>query len=514
MDQLRELVARIVSRPLDRSRPLWEVYFVEGLGRRPGRGPLQVPPGPRRRRRDRRPRPGPARHQRRARGRSAATTGAPRGAPSPLGTGRRARRATRCSDPTARARHRAQQRRVGAPRPPAGRRAAPVAVAGALTNRRPARESPINGRALAAAPVRHRPHRPRRLPQDPRGARRHGQRRHPGHRHRRAARLADDPRRVAGAAAPDPGRGADVGDRRRARGDLARQPDRRPPASTSRSASPAPSSGCTRCPTPSRRTRRPAAAVAANRLAGDRRLRARRRSTRSAPGSPPRSCAAASSSRSPTCPARSSPLYAAGARMLETYPVHPLLPGHALAIGVTSYDGGVFYGITADRDLLPDVDVLGQCVTEALDELLDTASGARAAAPRGRKKPPPKKARPSDDVRVYLPATLRGAGAAHDAAARVPADADAGRRRPATTRTREYAALMDRGRPCRPELPATVPRRRVVRRCAERRRRRRRPDRDARRGSRSSPSHVDDRPSRRRPRRRPRVVRDARRSRT
>ena len=31
MDQLRELVARIVSRPLDRSRPLWECYFVEGL---------------------------------------------------------------------------------------------------------------------------------------------------------------------------------------------------------------------------------------------------------------------------------------------------------------------------------------------------------------------------------------------------------------------------------------------------------------------------------------------------
>ena len=31
MDQLRELVARIVSRPLDRNRPLWEVYFVEGL---------------------------------------------------------------------------------------------------------------------------------------------------------------------------------------------------------------------------------------------------------------------------------------------------------------------------------------------------------------------------------------------------------------------------------------------------------------------------------------------------
>ena len=85
-------------------------------------------------------------------------------------------------------------------------------------------------------------------------------------------------------------------------------------------------------------------------------------------------------------PGPQSSLYAAGARMLETYPVHPLTRDHALAIGVTSYDGAVYYGITADRDLLPDADVLGQCITEALDELLDTASGGRPRAPRGRKK--------------------------------------------------------------------------------------------------------------------------------
>jgi diacylglycerol O-acyltransferase / wax synthase len=83
-------------------------------------------------------------------------------------------------------------------------------------------------------------------------------------------------------------------------------------------------------------------------------------------------------------PGPQSPLYAAGARMLETYPVHPLLPGHALAIGVTSYDGQVFYGITADRDRVPDADVLGQCVPEALTELLDMIGG-RAKAPRGRR---------------------------------------------------------------------------------------------------------------------------------
>ena len=83
------------------------------------------------------------------------------------------------------------------------------------------------------------------------------------------------------------------------------------------------------------------------------------------------------------------PLYAAGAIMKATYPVHPLLPGHALAIGVTSYNGGVHYGITADRDALPDIEVFGQCLAEALDELVEHSSNGRLRAPRGRKKTGP-----------------------------------------------------------------------------------------------------------------------------
>jgi diacylglycerol O-acyltransferase len=79
------------------------------------------------------------------------------------------------------------------------------------------------------------------------------------------------------------------------------------------------------------------------------------------------------------------PMYLAGAEMVETYPVPPLQPGFGVAIGVTSYDGGVYYGITADRDALPDIDVLGQCVREALDELVDSASDSRPRAPRGRR---------------------------------------------------------------------------------------------------------------------------------
>ncbi len=87
-------------------------------------------------------------------------------------------------------------------------------------------------------------------------------------------------------------------------------------------------------------------------------------------------------------PGPQSPLYAAGAVMEQTYPVPPLLPGHALAIGVTSYDGQVFYGVTADRDRVPDADTFAACLSEALDELLDTAGDGRPKVPRGRTRRP------------------------------------------------------------------------------------------------------------------------------
>ena len=68
------------------------------------------------------------------------------------------------------------------------------------------------------------------------------------------------------------------------------------------------------------------------------------------------------------------PLYAGGARMLECYPVVPLAKGQAVSIGITSYDGGVFYGLNCDRDAMPDVDVLAVCIEESLAELLETVS--------------------------------------------------------------------------------------------------------------------------------------------
>lgn len=66
------------------------------------------------------------------------------------------------------------------------------------------------------------------------------------------------------------------------------------------------------------------------------------------------------------------PLYAGGARMLEVFPVVPLVKGQAVSIGLTSYDGGVYYGLNADRDAMSDVDTLAQLIEEALEELVET----------------------------------------------------------------------------------------------------------------------------------------------
>ena len=78
-------------------------------------------------------------------------------------------------------------------------------------------------------------------------------------------------------------------------------------------------------------------------------------------------------------PGPQQPLYAGDALMLSTYPVMPLARWQAVSIGVTSYDGGVYYGLNGDRAAMPDLDVLGQCVVDALAELVESRDASRGA---------------------------------------------------------------------------------------------------------------------------------------
>ncbi|MBF6063179.1 wax ester/triacylglycerol synthase family O-acyltransferase [Nocardia terpenica] len=69
-------------------------------------------------------------------------------------------------------------------------------------------------------------------------------------------------------------------------------------------------------------------------------------------------------------PGPQQPMYIGGARMLEMYPVSPLLRNQATSIGITSYDGHVFYGLNADRDAMADIGVLSAAVRESMEEML------------------------------------------------------------------------------------------------------------------------------------------------
>jgi len=70
-------------------------------------------------------------------------------------------------------------------------------------------------------------------------------------------------------------------------------------------------------------------------------------------------------------PGPQQPLYVGNARMLSTYPVVPLARGQAVSIGLTSYDGGVYFGLNGDRDAMPDLDLLGQCLVDSLADLVE-----------------------------------------------------------------------------------------------------------------------------------------------
>jgi diacylglycerol O-acyltransferase len=80
------------------------------------------------------------------------------------------------------------------------------------------------------------------------------------------------------------------------------------------------------------------------------------------------------------------PLYCAGARLEANYPVSVITDGMGLNITVMSYCGKLDFGIVADRDQMPDVDRLIDWLGEALEELRPQAGASpeRAEAPAAR----------------------------------------------------------------------------------------------------------------------------------
>ncbi len=72
------------------------------------------------------------------------------------------------------------------------------------------------------------------------------------------------------------------------------------------------------------------------------------------------------------------PLYVLGREMLQAFPVAFLPENHALAIAIMSYNGQMNFGLLGDFDALPDIDAIGENIES---ELATLTALAREAAP-------------------------------------------------------------------------------------------------------------------------------------
>jgi len=80
------------------------------------------------------------------------------------------------------------------------------------------------------------------------------------------------------------------------------------------------------------------------------------------------------------------PLYVLGRELEDLFPVAFLPKGHALAVAIMSYNGGIDYGLLGDYDALEDIEVIADGIEAALAELVAAAKRKpeRVAATAGR----------------------------------------------------------------------------------------------------------------------------------
>ena len=81
------------------------------------------------------------------------------------------------------------------------------------------------------------------------------------------------------------------------------------------------------------------------------------------------------------------PLYVLGREMQTVFPIAFLPREHALAIAIISYNGWLNFGLLGDYDALPDIESLGEEIEKAIDELVSLAQAERDRRERGTPEP-------------------------------------------------------------------------------------------------------------------------------
>jgi diacylglycerol O-acyltransferase / wax synthase len=80
------------------------------------------------------------------------------------------------------------------------------------------------------------------------------------------------------------------------------------------------------------------------------------------------------------------PLYLMGRELIDIFPMVPLARGQALGVAIMSYNGRMNYGLVGDYDALADIDDLPADFDAALAELADVAGVTLSGPPTGRRQ--------------------------------------------------------------------------------------------------------------------------------
>jgi WS/DGAT/MGAT family acyltransferase len=104
------------------------------------------------------------------------------------------------------------------------------------------------------------------------------------------------------------------------------------------------------------------------------------------------------------------PLYVLGRRLEDLFPIAFLPKNHALAVAIMSYNGRIEYGLLGDYDALPDIDMVAEGLDAALQEVVTAAESGRAA-PAPRRAPKAARTRQGADGDAAVSAPARGDGA-------------------------------------------------------------------------------------------------------
>jgi len=129
------------------------------------------------------------------------------------------------------------------------------------------------------------------------------------------------------------------------------------------------------------------------------------------------------------------PVYAGGSRLLEAYPLLPVVANLSVVICVASYNGGMYFGVVGDYAGFPDLGVITSGIEDGI-ESLERAAGLRPPKRVARAAARPVRARHRviQKARGRGPSTASSLASVRDAAREAAATAAAASRRPRGSR--------------------------------------------------------------------------------